>query len=178
MPRLDSGKRRFRKRGPSGSKSLRHHPLTTSRPSSTLCPGSVPPRSRSFDEKLAKLGCQVPDSSGKPKKSHISSSPRLLQTPRRNRSRRHDWPIRQAEVAGSHRLGTDPRLGNLARKFLADRDQTGAIMGRLDELEELKGLLDQGEAVDQELLIRELAHLRSVVEQHSQADAAVVFNEV
>ena len=76
-------------------------------------------------------------------------------------------------------FGADPRLGSLARKFLAPRELGGGTtMCRPDDLKDLQRLLEQGDTGDQEALIRNLAQLRSVLEQHSQADAAVVFNEV
>ena len=76
-------------------------------------------------------------------------------------------------------FGADPRLSNLARQFLSDKSQTsGSVAYRLDELKELESLLSKGEDVDGRLLIDELAHLRSALEQHSQADAAIIFNEV
>lgn len=42
----------------------------------------------------------------------------------------------------------------------------------------MKVLLEKGEAADDNILAKELGHLRLVLELHSQADAAIVFNEV
>jgi hypothetical protein len=76
-------------------------------------------------------------------------------------------------------FGADPRLSNLARQFLSDRPQgPGFVAYSLDELKELEYLLSQGENADRRLLIDELAHFRSALEQHTQADAAIIFNEV
>jgi hypothetical protein len=76
-------------------------------------------------------------------------------------------------------FGADPRLSTLARQFLSDKSQsTGSIAYDLEELKELGTLLSPGEAIDYPLLIEELAHLRSALEQHSQADAAIIFSEV
>jgi len=76
-------------------------------------------------------------------------------------------------------FGADPRLGNLARKFLALPGQTTEVVSnRLEDLKELKKLLDAGDSVNDEALIRGLMYFRSVLEQHAQADAAIVFNEV
>jgi hypothetical protein len=88
--------------------------------------------------------------------------------------------VKQAEQSVDQlTFGADPRLGSLARKFLADRVQGGGpMLCRPEELSELKTLLEAGDAVDHEMLVEELARLRSVLEQHSQADAAIVFNEV
>ena len=88
--------------------------------------------------------------------------------------------IEQAEESRDQiAFGTDPRLGSLARRFLTDREAgTGAVLCRPEELRELKTLLDQGDEADPKTLIQELSHLRSVLELHSQADAAIVFNEV
>lgn len=76
-------------------------------------------------------------------------------------------------------FGADPRLSSLARQFLADRPQPGGrVAYGLDELKELEDLLSKGDDADCEPLIEELGNLRSALEQHSQADAAIVFNEV
>lgn len=76
-------------------------------------------------------------------------------------------------------FGADPRLSNLARKFLTHPAQNaGSILYRADDLKELKALLQEGDAVEHEALIKGLAYFRSVLEQHAQADAAIVFNEV
>ena len=76
-------------------------------------------------------------------------------------------------------FGADPRLSNLARQFLSDRPQAGgSVAYSLGELKELEHLLSEGESADRRLLVEELAHLRSALEQHSQADAAIIFNEV
>ena len=55
---------------------------------------------------------------------------------------------------------------------------TGAVSYRLEDLKDLKALLDAGDSADDEALVRSLTYFRSVLEQHAQADAAVVFNEV
>lgn len=76
-------------------------------------------------------------------------------------------------------FGADPRISSLARKFLADSFQgAGAVLYRPEELKELRALLAAGDEVDHQALIDDLARLRAVVEQHAQADAAIVFNEV
>jgi hypothetical protein len=76
-------------------------------------------------------------------------------------------------------FGADPRLGSLARKFLVLPGQpTGAVSYRLEDLKDLKTLLDAGDLADNEALVRSLTYFRAVLEQHAQADAAVVFNEV
>jgi len=76
-------------------------------------------------------------------------------------------------------FGADPRLGSLARMFLVLPGQpTGAVSYRLEDLKDLKALLDAGDSADDEALVRSLTYFRSILEQHAQADAAVVFNEV
>jgi hypothetical protein len=76
-------------------------------------------------------------------------------------------------------FGADPRLSSLARKFLAHPAQnSGSILYRAGDLKELKALLQEGDSVEHEALIKGLAYFRSVLEQHAQADAAIVFNEV
>jgi hypothetical protein len=76
-------------------------------------------------------------------------------------------------------FGADPRLSTLVRRFLEDSAQGGAVIPySAEELKEMKTLLEKGDAADYPVLARELAHLRSVLELHSQADAAIVFNEV
>lgn len=76
-------------------------------------------------------------------------------------------------------FGADPRLSTLARKFLSHPAQgAGTVLYDPEDLKELKVLLEKGEAVRHEVLVDQLAHLRSVLEQHAQADAAIVFNEV
>ncbi len=76
-------------------------------------------------------------------------------------------------------FGADPRLSNLARKFLVHPAQNaGSVLYRADDLKELKALLEERNAVNHEALIKGLAYFRSVLEQHAQADAAIVFNEV
>ena len=76
-------------------------------------------------------------------------------------------------------FGADPRLGSLARRFLVDQSGAGGpAQYRLEELNDLRNMLNEGEAADHDLLIKELAHLRTLLEQHSQADAAIVFNEI
>jgi len=84
-----------------------------------------------------------------------------------------------AESADQVTFGADPRLSSLARRFLVDHTQSGALpLCRPEELDDLKLLLEQGETTDHRLLAEELSRLRAVLEQHSQADAAVIFNEV
>ena len=76
-------------------------------------------------------------------------------------------------------FGADPRMSTLARKFLSQPPQgAGSVVYRLEDLKELKVLLERGDAVEHEVLVEQLAHLRSVLELHAQADAAIVFNEV
>lgn len=76
-------------------------------------------------------------------------------------------------------FGADPRLGSLARKFLVAPSQAAkGVSYRLDDLKELAGLLEAGDSANGESLVRALSHFRSILEQHAQADAAVVFNEV
>jgi hypothetical protein len=76
-------------------------------------------------------------------------------------------------------FGADPRLSTLARKFLVHPGQNaGSVPYRADDLKELKALLEKRDSVDHEALIKGLAYFRSVLEQHAQADAAIVFNEV
>jgi len=76
-------------------------------------------------------------------------------------------------------FGADPRLGNLARKFLVLPGQsTDAVSYRVEDLKDLKTLLEAGDSADDEALVRGLSYFRSVLEQHAQADAAIVFNEV
>jgi hypothetical protein len=76
-------------------------------------------------------------------------------------------------------FGADPRLSSLARRFLNHPIQDIRPAGyRAEDLKELKALLEEGEAVNNELLVARLARLRAVLEQHAQADAAIVFNEV
>ena len=76
-------------------------------------------------------------------------------------------------------FGADPRLSTLARKFLIrSKEGAGSGLYHAEDLKELKGLMEEGDAVRHDLLVERLAHLRSVLEQHAQADAAVVFNEI
>jgi hypothetical protein len=76
-------------------------------------------------------------------------------------------------------FGADPRLSSLARKFLSNPAEVGGtVFYRPEELKELKVLLEEGDATNLKELVEGLAHLRSVLEQHAQADAAIVFNEV
>lgn len=76
-------------------------------------------------------------------------------------------------------FGADPRLSTLARKFLSYPAQgTGSVLYHPEDLKELKVLLEEGDAAQHDVLVGRLAHLRSVLEQHAQADAAIVFNEV
>jgi len=76
-------------------------------------------------------------------------------------------------------FGADPRLSSLARRFLNQPIQGIRPAGyRAEDLKELKALLEEGDAVNNELLVARLARLRAVLEQHAQADAAIVFNEV
>ena len=76
-------------------------------------------------------------------------------------------------------FGADPRLSTLARKFLRQPAQgIRPAAYRADDLKELKVLLEEGDAVNNEVLVARLARLRAVLEQHAQADAAIVFNEV
>ena len=76
-------------------------------------------------------------------------------------------------------FGADPRLSTLARKFLYYPAQgTGSVLYHPEDLKELKVLLEEGDAAQHDVLVARLAHLRSVLEQHAQADAAIVFNEV
>lgn len=76
-------------------------------------------------------------------------------------------------------FGADPRISSLARKFLFNPAQTGGTtVYRPEELKELKALLEKGDSASHEDLVGGLAHLRSILEQHAQADAAIVFNEV
>ena len=76
-------------------------------------------------------------------------------------------------------FGADPRLSSLARRFLNQPNQgIRPAAYRAEDLKELKVLLEEGDAVNNELLVARLARLRAVLEQHAQADAAVVFNEV
>jgi hypothetical protein len=76
-------------------------------------------------------------------------------------------------------FGADPRLSSLARQFLSDNFQSsGSVAYHSDDLKVLEALLSQGKHFDHRVLIDELAHLRSALEQHSQADAAIIFDEV
>lgn len=76
-------------------------------------------------------------------------------------------------------FGTDPRLSTLARKFLIRSEESAGLgLYHAEDLKELKSLLQEGDAVRHDVLVERLAHLRSVLEQHAQADAAVVFNEI
>ena len=84
-----------------------------------------------------------------------------------------------AESEDKIAFGADPRLSSLARRFLAHSAQgVGTVPYLAEELRELKALLEEGDATKHDVLVEELAHLRSVLEQHAQADAAIVFNEV
>jgi hypothetical protein len=86
---------------------------------------------------------------------------------------------RAAESEDKIAFGADPRLSTLARKFLELSAQgVGVVPFSAEELKEMKVLLEKGEAADDNVLAKELGHLRSVLELHSQADAAIVFNEV
>lgn len=86
---------------------------------------------------------------------------------------------RAEETEDKIAFGADPRLSNLARKFLVHPAQNaGSVLYRADDLKELKALLEERDSVNHEALIKGLAHFRSVLEQHAQADAAIVFNEV
>jgi hypothetical protein len=86
---------------------------------------------------------------------------------------------RAAESEDKIAFGADPRLSTLARKFLELSAQgAGVVPFSAEELKEMKVLLEKGEAADDNVLAKELGHLRSVLELHSQADAAIVFNEV
>jgi len=76
-------------------------------------------------------------------------------------------------------FGTDPRLSSLARKFLTHSgENAGSVLYRVENLRELKALLEEDAATKDKVLVDELASLRSVLEQHAQADAAIIFNEV
>ncbi len=76
-------------------------------------------------------------------------------------------------------FGADPRISSLARKFLPNpAERADSVLYRPEELKELKVLLEQRDAAKHEVLVEALAHLRSVLELHAQADAAIVFNEV
>jgi len=75
-------------------------------------------------------------------------------------------------------FGADPRLSSLARRFLNQPNQGIRPAYRAEDLKELKVLLEEGDAVNNEVLVTRLARLRAVLEQHAQADAAIVFNEV
>ncbi len=76
-------------------------------------------------------------------------------------------------------FGADPRLSNLARRFLTESNETlRSATYRAEDLKELKALLEEGDAADNRLLVARLTLLRAVLEQHAQADAAIVFNEV
>jgi hypothetical protein len=84
-----------------------------------------------------------------------------------------------AESEDKIAFGADPRLSSLARKFLVHPVQGGgSVAYRPEELKELKTLLEGDDVAKYDLLVEELAHLRSVLEQHAQADAAIIFNEV
>ncbi len=90
-----------------------------------------------------------------------------------------DLVEKAAESEDKIAFGADPRLSSLARRFLAHSAQgVGTVPYRTGELRELKALLEEGDATKHDVLVEELAHLRSVLEQHAQADAAIVFNEV
>jgi hypothetical protein len=90
-----------------------------------------------------------------------------------------DLVERAAESEDRIAFGADPRLSSLARRFLAHSAQgVGAVPYRPEELKELKALLEEDDAAKHNVLVEDLAHLRSVLEQHAQADAAIVFNEV
>ncbi len=55
-------------------------------------------------------------------------------------------------------FGADPRLGNLARKFLVLPGQsTDAVSYRVEDLKDLKTLLDAGDSADDEALVRGLS---------------------
>jgi hypothetical protein len=88
--------------------------------------------------------------------------------------------VKQAtDSADQVTFGADPRLSSLARRFLVDHVQGGTLpLCDAAELGDLRHLLGQGDTVDHRLLAEELSHLRAVLEQHSQADAAIIFNEV
>jgi ABC-type ATPase with predicted acetyltransferase domain len=76
-------------------------------------------------------------------------------------------------------FGADPRLSSLARKFLSQAAQgAGAVVCQLEHLNALRALLEKDDVANDKVLIEELAHLRAILEQHAQADAAIVFNEV
>ncbi len=91
----------------------------------------------------------------------------------------NDLIEKAAESQDRIAFGADPRLSSLARKFLAHPAQgVGTVAYGAEELKELKTLLEEGDAAKHKVLVEELARLRSVLEQHAQADAAIVFNEV
>lgn len=90
-----------------------------------------------------------------------------------------DLVERAAKSEDKIAFGADPRLSTLARKFLEHSAQgSGVVPYGAEELKEMKALLEKGDAADDNILAKELAHLRSILELHSQADAAIVFNEV
>jgi len=63
-------------------------------------------------------------------------------------------------------------------KFLSNPAEVGHCILPPEELKELKVLLEGATQLILKELVEGLAHLRSVLEQHAQADAAIVFNEV
>jgi hypothetical protein len=76
-------------------------------------------------------------------------------------------------------FGADPRLSSLARRFLVHSGQgVGSVLYGMEDLRELRALLDEDVATKDAVLVNGLARLRSVLEQHAQADAAIIFNEV
>jgi hypothetical protein len=74
--------------------------------------------------------------------------------------------------------GADPRLGDLARGFLAAQTERPAATSLYGvSPEEICRLVESSEPSDQEKLLVCLRDLRGLLEQHIRADAAEVFGE-
>jgi hypothetical protein len=75
-------------------------------------------------------------------------------------------------------VGADPELGLLAQRFRAPRaSNTPGSSGGFESLQELRDLLDAGDAVDHKRLIAELRELRKIVEEHAQSDITAVLGD-
>lgn len=77
-------------------------------------------------------------------------------------------------------LGTDPRLRELARSFVAARRDRGRFRSVLfrQSPSEMEQLLRSGKPEDEKLLVECLKELRALVEDHLHSDAAEVLGEI
>ena len=76
-------------------------------------------------------------------------------------------------------LGADPRLGLLAKRFVAEKKQRPLRSSLYTvPIERLIALIDSERAEDQKDLIDSLRDLRTLVEQHAHADVVGILGEI